>query len=208
MIEIKVRDAGRWHEGAMDVLPFILAAASLLAIPGPTNTLLATSGAGVGVARSLPLLAAELGGYLLSILLLRSVLGPFMQAVPIAAMVLRLVVSAYLICLACMLWRHGAHADRAPVSFRGVLITTLLNPKAVIFAFTLLPLQLAAFGLFPWLGLLTVLIVTIGSAWIALGAALGRGLQGVGRPLLVYRLSAVALVVLAGTIGAQSMAIV
>lgn len=210
MIEIKVRDAGRWHEGAMDVLPFILAAASLLAIPGPTNTLLATSGAGVGVARSLPLLAAELGGYLLSILLLRSVLGPFMQAVPIAAMVLRLVVSAYLICLACMLWRHGAHelADRAPVSFRRVLITTLLNPKAVIFAFTLLPLQLAAFGLFPWLGLLTVLIVTIGSAWIALGAALGRGLQGVGRPLLVYRLSAVALVVLAGTIGAQSLAIV
>ncbi|MES1149390.1 MAG: hypothetical protein ABUL53_09420, partial [Bradyrhizobium guangdongense] len=75
MIEIKVRDAGRWHEGAMDVLPFILAAASLLAIPGPTNTLLATSGAGVGVARSLPLLAAELGGYLLSILLLPSVLG-------------------------------------------------------------------------------------------------------------------------------------
>lgn len=193
----------------MDVLPFILAAASLLAIPGPTNTLLATSGAGVGVgvARSLPLLAAELGGYLLSIMLLRSVFGPFMQAVPVAGIVLRIVVSTYLIYLACMLWRHGAHeiADRAPVSFRSVLITTLLNPKAVIFAFTLLPFQVAAFDLLPWLGLLAVQIVTIGSAWIALGAALGRGLQGAGRPLLIYRLSAVALVVLAGKIGAQSL---
>ncbi|MBR0719047.1 LysE family translocator [Bradyrhizobium liaoningense] len=191
----------------MDVLPFILATASLLAIPGPTNTLLATSGAGIGVACSLPLLAAELGGYLLSIMLLRSVLGPFMHAVPVAGIVLRIVVSAYLIYLAGMLWRHGGHeiAGRAPVSFRRVLITTLLNPKAVIFAFTLLPLQVEAFDLLPWLGLLAVQIVAIGSAWIAFGAALGRGLQGAGRPLLVYRLSALALVVLAGMIGVQSL---
>ncbi|MBR0825720.1 LysE family transporter [Bradyrhizobium manausense] len=191
----------------MNVLPFILATASLLAIPGPTNTLLATSGAGVGAARSLPLLAAELGGYLLSIMLLRSVLGPFMQAVPVAGIVLRIVVSAYLIYLACMLWRHGARelAGRVPVSFRRVLITTFLNPKAVIFAFTLLPLQVAAIDLLLWLILLAVQIVTIGSGWIALGAALGRGLQGVGRPLLIYRLSAVALVMLAGMIGAQSL---
>jgi threonine/homoserine/homoserine lactone efflux protein len=42
----------------MTLLTFLVAGYSLLAPPGPTNTLLATSGAGVGFSRSLPLLAA------------------------------------------------------------------------------------------------------------------------------------------------------
>ena len=62
----------------MDVLPFVAGTVSLLAIPGPTNTLLAASGASVGWSRSLHLLAAELGGYMLAILALRALLAPLM----------------------------------------------------------------------------------------------------------------------------------
>ena len=161
------------------------------------------------MSRSLPLLAAELGGYLLSILLLRSVLGPLMAEAPLLGAALRVAVAIYLVHLAGRLWRHGARdiGDRAPVTFGRVLITTLLNPKAIIFAFTLLPLQIGGLDLLPWLRALAALIVTIGACWIALGASLGRGLEGIGHPELIYRSGAIALLVLAGIIGAHSVGI-
>jgi hypothetical protein len=66
-----------------DPLLFTLAVLAILGTPGPTNTLLATSGAGVGLRRSLVLLPAEACGYLISILLLGLVLGPVVAASPV-----------------------------------------------------------------------------------------------------------------------------
>lgn len=193
----------------MDILPFAAAAISLLAVPGPTNTLLATSGASVGWSRSLHLLAADLCGYMLSIALLRALLGPLMIAMPMVGTTLRIAVAIYLVYLAALLWRHGTRelGDRAPVTFPRVLITTLLNPKAIIFASALLPLEINGLDLMPWLVVLAVLIATIGASWIAIGASLGRGLAGVGRGDLVYRLGAIAQVILAGMIGGHSLGI-
>ena len=53
---------------------FIGSVVAILSLPGPTNTLLAAAGLRQGVRRSLPLIAAELGGYLVSI----SVWGHFL----------------------------------------------------------------------------------------------------------------------------------
>jgi hypothetical protein len=64
----------------MSFLTFLSATYFLLAVLGPTNTLLATSGAGIGIARSLHLLVAELCGYLLGIATLRLALGPDLVA--------------------------------------------------------------------------------------------------------------------------------
>ena len=191
------------------MLPFAAAALSLLAVPGPTNTLLATSGASVGWLRSLHLLAAELCGYMLSIALLRELLGPLMLAMPIVGTTLRIAVAVYLIYLAVLLWRHGRRelGDRAPVTFPRVLITTLLNPKAIIFASALLPLEVNGLDLVPWLAVLALLIAAIGATWIAIGVSLGRGLEGVGRGDLIYRLGAIAQIVLAGMIGGHSLGI-
>ncbi len=191
----------------MEPTAFVVATLSLLATPGPTNTLLATSGAGAGVRRSLPLLAGELGGYLVAILVLRLGVGPFVAAVPVFGVALRVAVALYLLHLAAQLWRHGARQIRGtgPVTLGRVLVTTLLNPKAIIFAFTLLPAEADVAALVPWLSVLGLLIVIAGSAWIAAGSALGRGFRGVVDPRLGYRASAVALAALAGGLSAHAL---
>jgi len=191
----------------MEFLSFILATFTLLAIPGPTNTLLATSGAGAGVSRSLHLLAAELCGYLTAVVVQRLVLGPLVIGIPIAGVVLRAAITIYVLYLARLLWRYRAcELSRAmPVTFRAVLLTTLLNPKAAVFAFLLLPPQIGLLELLPWLATMAIQILAVGAAWLTLGATLGRGLRGLGHPELMYRLSSIVLVVMATVIGARSL---
>lgn len=191
----------------MDLVTFLAAALALLATPGPTNTLLATSGASRGFRASLPLLVAEFAGYLLAILLLRIVLGPVITAAPVFGDVLRATVAVYLIHLAVVLWRHGGRPEMeaTPVTFLRVLLATVMNPKAIIFAFTLLPQDIGLAGLSPWLFAQAVEIATVGAVWIGIGAGLRHGFDGVIHPKVGYRGSAAALVVLAGVIGGRAL---
>ncbi|MDR3465663.1 MAG: LysE family transporter [Xanthobacteraceae bacterium] len=208
MIEIKADGRSARLSGKMDPMVFIAATLLLLATPGPTNTLLAASGAGVGLRRSLPLLAAELSGYLVSILVLRSVLGPVIVAFPVLQAAVRIAVAVYLVHLAVALWRHGARQvrDASPISFARVLVTTLLNPKAMIFAFTLLPVQVGILDLLPWLAGLAVEIVTVGTGWILFGVWLRRAFGRRLHPVVGYRIVAVALALLAVMINVHSFA--
>lgn len=190
----------------MDAITFIAVSLSLLITPGPTNTLLATSGAASGLRRSLPLLAAELAGYMGAILFLRVVAGPVLATMPVVELALRITVSVYLLYLALNLWRHGsAQLDaRGPVTLGRVLLTTLLNPKAIIFAFTILPLGLGPADVMPWLVTLAGMITVVGGLWIAVGVALSKGFQGRVPARVGYRLSALALTILAGAVSARA----
>lgn len=186
----------------MEPITFVAGSLSLLAIPGPTNTLLATAGAEFGLCKATRLLAAELAGYILAILSMRAALGPLITSAPALGVGLRVGVVLYLLYLAAKLWRHGTQGARAahPISFGRVFTTTLLNPKALIFAFTLLPQGKDVIGILPWLTALAFQIVMIGFGWIFLGAAIGRGLKGRVHAKFGYRISAVALALFAGMI--------
>lgn len=190
----------------MEPIAFAAASLSLLATPGPTNTLLATSGAARGVRRSVPLLAVELAGYLIAILVLRTLVGPLVASAPVFECVLRAAVSLYLLHLAVKLWQHGARESigGGPVSFARVFVTTLTNPKALIFAFTILPAEAAPTGLWTSLAMLAAMIVSAGGAWIITGAVLRRGLAGAVPARVGYRLSALALALLAGVVSAEA----
>ncbi|WP_315713693.1 MULTISPECIES: LysE family transporter [unclassified Bradyrhizobium] len=195
-------------DAVMDILTFGAAGAALLVTPGPTNTLLATAGASRGARASVHLLLAELAGYLLAIATLRITLGPLVATAPLVGHALRVVVVLYLLHLAAALWRHGSSSgasDAAPVTLRGVFITTLFNPKAIIFAFTLLPPEGDAASLWPFLVVLGLSTATIGGAWIALGATLRCGLGHVVPAWLGYRCSAAALALLACVILAPAL---
>lgn len=189
-----------------DSLTFALGALALLATPGPTNALLATSGATRGIKASLPLLFGEAAGYILAVVILRAAVGPFIAAAPAFGQVLSAVVCAYLIYLAAGLWRKSAlpFETTSPVTLASVFTTTLLNPKALVFAFTLLPQEegVSLAILAPWLSALVGLVVLAGSGWIILGATLARVAGGSHR--IGYRTGAVVLFVLAMLVGTRS----
>lgn len=178
--------------GMQDPATFALAVLFILGTPGPTNTLLATGGAGMGVRRSLPLMLGEAAGYSLSILTIGLLLAPVIAGVPLAATVLRLVVGAYLVLLAVRLWRSGAAFTRGAgvVTPGQVFVTTLLNPKALIFALGVVPFAHPDWPAY-FAGFLAML-AAVALCWIALGAALGRAAAATGGVRLVPRVGAAA----------------
>lgn len=165
----------------------------VLMTPGPTNTLLASAGLRQGLRRSLPLIAAELGGYVASISVWGRFLAQAVQTLPWLPTLLRVAAGLYIAYLAVDMWRAAVALPTDPaqgaIGMRTLFVATLLNPKALLFAGTIFPAvafaqaQAYAFSMLLFAGLL----VPIALAWIAFGAALGGGkLRGLN-PVKVQR---------------------
>ena len=185
---------------------FSVSAIALLAVgivvvlitPGPTNTLLASAGLRQGVRRSLPLIAAELAGYLVAISVWGRFLAQAAHALPWLPALLRVAAGTYIAWLAVDMWRAAVALPDSTEKASGTLrlfIATLLNPKALLFAGTIFPA--AAFVLWPayLLSMLifACLLAPIALAWIAFGAALGRGKLGWLDPAKIQRGASVVL---------------
>lgn len=157
-------------------LAFELAALALLAAPGPTNTLLATSGASSGLRSSAHLLVAEVLGYAIAVAALVLVVGPLAASSRALGIGLRLGCGLFLLYAAWRLWRQGSVASTGdlPVKFRDVLLATMLNPKALVLAFLIAPAS-GRPGETTWVlgtALVAVAAILTGGAWIAIGASL------------------------------------
>lgn len=149
---------------------FASAIVILLAVPGPTNSLLFLSGAERGFRPSLKLLLGEAAGYLSVIIPVATAAAPFFDSHPIAAAALKLAAAAWIAVLALKLWRRPAASPGASsVTMRGIYTTTLLNPKALVIALTIMPAGSLSFIL-PWIVFFLVMLATIAACWIAAGA--------------------------------------
>lgn len=190
------------------LFPFVVAVATLLAVPGPTNTVLAAAGAATGFARSAKLLLAAVGGYLAAIGFYSLVLGPTVAGSPTFAAALKLVASAYLVLCAARLWRDAdaESASASPVVSPGrVFMVTLLNPKALIFAFVIFPSgTLQAIVLHA--AIFAPLAVVTGSGWIAFGRFLAKSAGRFATPAWISRLAAVTLGIFATVIATSAIA--
>ena len=177
----------------VDPILFGIAVVAILATPGPTNTLLATAGAANGLRRSLPLIPAEVTAYLVAIMTIGFLIGPLVATVPMLAAALRLAVAVYLAVLALRLWRRGgADIVRSRlVRPRDVFVTTLLNPKAVIFATGVIPLDHPDSA--AYVAAFCILLVIISLSWIGVGVVIGRGMLSAGGSAIVPRVGAAAL---------------
>jgi len=189
-----------------DWTTFVLAVLGLLATPGPTNTLMAASGAQRGVRNSLHLLAGELGGYAIAITVWIEIVGAVAAREPMVATVAKLVAAAFLYWSAWKLWRNAGRADlgQQGITLGRVFVTTLLNPKALVFAFAIFP-QLGFVERLPYDGVFALLVAMTAVAWMMLGAVAQRGSAGLLTSARVEQIAAVALVVFAIVLMVQTL---
>jgi len=177
-----------------DPAVFAFAVLAVLATPGPTNTLMAVAGATLGMRKGLQLIPAEVVGYLTSISLLVFIFRPVVDALPLAATVLRLGCGAYLAILALNIWRASNRdaAQTSLVGFQRVFITTLLNPKSLIFAFQIFPNGGIRLSL-SFLGAFAVICIAAATMWICIGAILRRRTEAFLTGVVIRRVTAIVL---------------
>lgn len=156
---------------------FIGLVLAILVTPGPTNTLLASSGIQVGIKRSLKLIPAEVVGYLLAISLWGVLIESVAKTVPWIPAVLKLISASYIMFLAIKLWKTSTKPqdiNQAVISPKALLFATLLNPKGLLFASAVFPKQ-AWLHLSDYLlhmGCFLALITPIAFIWVVFGSLL------------------------------------
>ncbi|RAU22257.1 hypothetical protein CU669_09020 [Paramagnetospirillum kuznetsovii] len=190
-----------------DPIAFAVAVLTLLATPGPTNTLLAASGATHGLRPSLKLIPAEICGYLITICLLLGIAAPLIAAHAMIGVALKLAACLWLICCATRLWRAAAlelEQTRTNLSARRVFVTTLINPKALIFALAIIPPG-SPVEIAPWLAAFSGMVIMVATGWVAAGASLARSAGHLATPRRICRATALALVVFAMLVGGSAV---
>lgn len=154
---------------------FLVEVLGVLALPGPTNSLLFVSGVSRGFRAGFHLILAELGAYIITISLLVFVLEPASRSHSTVSQLLRVLCSLYLVYVASWLWRSGEREVPAshPINFRRVFLTTLVNPKNLIFAFGIFPLPSAtSSGMLLYFVSFAAICTGVACGWIAGGALL------------------------------------
>jgi len=156
---------------------FIGLVATILLTPGPTNTLLASSGVQVGLRKSVKLIPAEVFGYVISISAWGMLIGKVSTTLPLLPPILKLLSACYIIFLAIKLW-HTANQEvelnQPTIRTRELFCATLLNPKALLFASAIFPVvawsdfHIYLIHMIAYLALIT----PIALFWIFLGSLL------------------------------------
>lgn len=156
---------------------FIGLVATILLTPGPTNTLLASSGVQVGLRKSVKLIPAEVLGYVISISAWGMLIGKVSTTLPLLPPILKLLSACYIIFLAVKLW-HTANQEielnQPTIRTRELFCATLLNPKALLFASAIFPVaawsdfHIYLIHMMAYLALIT----PIALFWIFLGSLL------------------------------------
>lgn len=149
----------------------------VLIVPGPTNTLLLSSGLKVGLRGTWHLVIAEALGYIVAISLWGFFLCALAETRPWLYGAAKLVSSIYIFCLALKMWSKSRilqDQEIGPVSFRDMFVATLMNPKGLLFASVLFPIQAFQSSGYFLRALVVFLIVLtpIGVGWSCLGGLL------------------------------------
>lgn len=162
-------------------LPLALFAFVSSITPGPNNVMLSASGIAFGFRRTVPHVFGVWAGFALLLAVCGAGVGVLLDQFPVFAILLRIVGSAYLLCLAWKL--RGAFSVREdggtgrPLKFHEAVAFQFVNPKAWLMAVT----AMAVFGGMReprWLAIASICLVfslvnlPCIASWAALGATL------------------------------------
>lgn len=156
---------------------FIGMVATILLTPGPTNTLLASSGIQVGVRRSLMLIPAEALGYVCSITLWGILIGTVAVKYPFIPPILKLFSAGYILFISLKLWKSNSDdvdGEVAGIRARELFYATLLNPKALLFASAIFPAIVwrDTYAYTSHMLMFLALIIPIAFLWTLIGTVL------------------------------------
>ena len=181
----------------MVTLSFIVTSMLVLITPGPTNMVLAAGGATLGLRRAANLPLAEALGYMIAISFF-VVFADLMRDNHAALATVRLAAAAWLIYSAYRLWQtpFEANANAAHASFRRVLLTTIVNPKAMLVGTILIPVGTGAAAP-AWIATYAALSTVAGFGWVTLGALLPLGIRRHAYKLAAIVLSGFSVVAIA-----------
>jgi threonine/homoserine/homoserine lactone efflux protein len=170
---------------------FLLAVLALLLAPGPTNTLMGIAGARGGIGAVMRLLPAELLGYITTVLPLAWLGAELLAGSQGAALALKACASAWIMFLSVKLWRMpGEPGGDDEITPHRVYVTTVLNPKALIFGLVLLPAPVEPQFL-PKFGLFCLMVTGIAVLWGGIGRLTRTDGKGGRRLLLMQRLASI-----------------
>ena len=187
----------------MTPLSFALALGLLLMTPGPTNTLLALAGASRRRGWAGCCMAAELAGYLTTVLPVHFLAAPVLADHPGMARAVTALAALWVATLAVRLWDAPLFSGQdSAVTPRLVYVTTAFNPKGLVIALALLPADTGA-SFFACLALMVVLVPMAAALWLTLGSSVIRRL-GERYPLLVMRAAASALLLFAAGLAGRA----
>lgn len=145
----------------------MLGVLALLLTPGPTNTMLLLASASKGVRASLTLIPAELLGYLTIVLPLGWLADRLLHSQPMLSIAVLSLAVLWLLIVTVRLKVQGC-GTAVLIRPIDVFVTTLLNPKALVFGLLLLPSVNGA-SLDATAATFSILVIAASSFWIVVG---------------------------------------
>jgi threonine/homoserine/homoserine lactone efflux protein len=157
---------------------FLMAVFAVLMIPGPTNALLASSAHQQGIAKTSFYIPVQLVGYLYAINLWALFIHLMQPIWPRISLIAHILSSLYTVVWAFYLWKAKhlqKHSQRyQAIKLYQLFFATLKNPKALLFAAGIFPLQTwdhpyNTLLVFAWF---SVILIPTAIFWMCFGRAL------------------------------------
>lgn len=156
---------------------FVATSLVILLTPGPTNTVLATCGAAMGFRRGIVMPLAQAIGYMIAVSFF-VLFAQNIRANPTVFLLVKVIAAVWLMYTALRLWAavFEVHSQTTAESFLRVLITTIVNPKAMLVGVILIPSGTASEA---YLRIATYAVMSIfaGMGWVLLGSLMPLGIR-------------------------------